>query len=372
MSNFPRPAKQPPLDEDENILELMTTPCNIHTCVNSLDNDSQRAHEKPKTLFNFILKNYGWRLYVCHDDHIKNIITGNYRFCCVTFQDIFLTIIKTKNHIITFSFSTTIKKFHQAAPLEHKLYIMLWYRCLHKQPCGSKRGRGVSKCVFAHVYALGRCVLREVTVFSLHIFTHNHITPTLKTDTCMCNTQTHNVTLFPSLSLFHSWIMQSLQISLPKCTVLNNPILCVFVWVCPRTYSCTCVYASCCWIGIVFPCASDRAIWKRAQGGEANADLMSRWACRIEKCIGTVMWGDVPISPSGIRVLSCTRWGDPSKATSFHLFPPPTLHFSLQKNKNNSPSGCMGSCLQLHTPALGVIDFFRAPCCGAGNGGKGF
>lgn len=131
-------------------------------------------------------------------------------------------------------------------------------------------------------------------------------------------------------SSFHSRIRQSLWSSLPKRSVPNNPILCALVWACvpacQRTYSCTCVYASCCWIGIVFPCSSDRAIWRRAQGEEANADLMSRRACRIEKCIGTVMWGDVPISPWGIRVLSCSRWGTPARPhpSTASLLPPYT------------------------------------------------
>lgn len=144
----------------------------------------------------------------------------------------------------------------------------------------------------------------------------------------MCNTQTHTMTLFLSLYFIAgSW--NHCKSDCPNAQYLIIPYcVCMFVWVCVQvcqgTYSCMCVYASCCWIGIVFSCASDRAIWERAQGGEANADLMSRRACRIEKCISTVMWGDVPISPWGITVLSCSRWGTPARphpSTSSLLLP---------------------------------------------------
>lgn len=42
---------------------------------------------------------------------------------------------------------------------------------------------------------------------------------------------------------------------------------------------------------VLFFCggASDGAIWQRAQGEEANADLMRRRAGGIERCIATVM-----------------------------------------------------------------------------------
>lgn len=152
------------------------------------------------------------------------------------------------------------------------------------------------------------------------------------------------------LVLFHSCILKSPQSRLPKCTVLNKPTLCVCVcvrrFVCRGTYSCMCVYASCCWIGIVFPCASDRAIWERAQGGDANADLMSRRLCRIEKCIATVMWGDVPISPWGIRVLSCSRWETPARPhpSTSSLLPPYT-------------------CLSKIIPLVDVWALARSPTC---------
>lgn len=147
----------------------------------------------------------------------------------------------------------------------------------------------------------------------------------------------HTNTHSSPLSLFDIWILRSLQLWLPKCTILHNPILCVFVFVlcvcecvCMRVnehiHACVCTL-SCCWIGIVFLCTSDRAIWQRAQGGEANADLMSQQPGRIEKCIGAVMWGDGPMSPWGIRILSCSRWGTqarPHPSTS-SLLPPYTF-----------------------------------------------
>ena len=42
------------------------------------------------------------------------------------------------------------------------------------------------------VRALGRCVSTEVTVFSLHIFTRNNITPTLKKETHIVHVQHTN------------------------------------------------------------------------------------------------------------------------------------------------------------------------------------
>lgn len=57
---------------------------------------------------------------------------------------------------------------------------------------------------------------------------------------------------------------------------------------CTFTHECVCV----CWIVIVSPCVSDRAIWQRAHGGEANADLMSRRAGRPdwEVCRHSNVW----------------------------------------------------------------------------------
>lgn len=146
--------------------------------------------------------------------------------------------------------------------------------------------------------------------------------------------------------------------------------MCLWGHACLSTYSRMCVCASCCWIVIVFPRASDQAIWQRAQGGVANADLMSRRASRIEKCIGTVMWGDGPISPWGIRVLSCSGWWTPARPHPSTSFPPPTIYLSFS-HLNNSPSGCMGSRLKPDKPAMGVIDFSSIPSSGGGGGGGG-
>lgn len=52
-------------------------------------------------------------------------------------------------------------------------------------------------------------VLTKVTVFSLHIFTHNHIILTLKTD--MCNTQTHSDTLLLFISYLSDEITETLN-----------------------------------------------------------------------------------------------------------------------------------------------------------------
>lgn len=60
----------------------------------------------------------------------------------------------------------------------------------------------------------------------------------------------------------------------------------------------------------------------------------------------------------------------PCKATSFYLFPPPTLYLSFSL-LNNSPSGCMGSRPKSDKPALGVIDFFSTQSCGGGGGCDG-
>lgn len=143
---------------------------------------------------------------------------------------------------------------------------------------------------------------------------------------------------------------------------------CVYAFVGARIR--VCAYASRCWIVIVFPGASDRAIWQRAQGGEANADQMSRRAGRIEKCIGTVMCGDGPMSPWGIRVLSCSGWWTPARPHPSTSFPPPTIYLSFS-HLNNSPCGCMGSRLKPDKPAMGVIDFSSIPSSGGdGNGGR--
>lgn len=75
---------------------------------------------------------------------------------------------------------------------------------------------------------------------------------------------------------------------------------------------------------------SDGAIWQWAQGEEANADLMRRRAGGIERCIATVMWGDGPVSPWGIRLLSCGMDAGAALAR-LHLpscppHPPPPTH----------------------------------------------
>lgn len=146
--------------------------------------------------------------------------------------------------------------------------------------------------------------------------------------------------------------------------------MCLWGHACLSTCSRVCAYASRCWIVIVFPGASDRAIWQRAQGGEANADQMSRRAGRIEKCIGTVMCGDGPMSPWGIRVLSCSGWWTPARPHPSTSFPPPTIYLSFS-HLNNSPCGCMGSRLKPDKPAMGVIDFSSIPSSGGdGNGGR--
>lgn len=172
--------------------------------------------------------------------------------------------------------------------------------------------RGEHACICVRVWKCecmhwaGGC--RQRWLFSLSIFLHNHITPTLKTDTCICNIQTRRMVLLLSLN-FICGFWNHCNYDQPNTHLPNKAIFCVCVCVCACVgkdiHACTCMLHAAEWVLFFPPLHLIVQFGSRLR--DENPDLMSRQANRNEECIGAVMWEDGPMSPWGIRVLSYRR-----------------------------------------------------------------
>lgn len=139
--------------------------------------------------------------------------------------------------------------------------------------------RGEHACICVRVWKCecmhwaGGCWQRWL--FSLSIFLHNHITPTLKTDTCICNIQTRRMVLLLSLN-FICGFWNHCNYDQPNTHLPNKAIFCVCVCVCACVgkdiHACTCMLHAAEWVLFFPPPSSDCAIWQQAKGWESGSN----------------------------------------------------------------------------------------------------
>lgn len=134
---------------------------------------------------------------------------------------------------------------------------MWWYQYRYKKPCGSDTRNGVSMHVFVCVCesvsaCTGQAGVDRGDCFRSPYF--YHITPTLKTDTCICNIQTRRMVLLLSLN-FICGFWNHCNYDQPNTHLPNKAIFCVCVCVCACVgkdiHACTCMLHAAEWV--LFP-----------------------------------------------------------------------------------------------------------------------